>query len=216
MIFKKKLVYFPGCFASFVTPEIVANYRKIMNSLRIDYVMLNSVGCCGAIAKDNGYAKDFEDLRDKNNMSLRENGVRSIVTNSGNCMQTLAIEYGINVQHISQVLAKHINKFPVKFEEEISIYDSPNLRVYEEPRKILDALGFDVIDLEKSRNKSVLCGCEGGMIQNTPALASRMSKFVFSMCKTKNLVVIDPLVYYHLKNNAPKNIRVFELSEVLL
>jgi len=168
--------------------------------------MINDVGCCGAVAFSNGYGKDFDDLKDKNNNVFREYRIRHIVTNSGNCMETFALKYGISVQHISQVLVKYINKFPVKFEEEISIYDSPTLNVYEEPRKILDALGFDVIDLKKNRENSIICGCEGGMIQNTSVLANKMSKFVFDMCKTKNLIVIDPLAYYHLKNNAPSRV----------
>lgn len=215
-IFSKKFLYFPGCFTSSVTPEIVDNYKQILDSLNIDYFMLNDVGCCGAVAYNNGYGKDFDDLKDSNDKVIKGYGVKNIVTNSGNCMRTFILNYGFSVQHISQILVKYINKLPIKFEEEISIYDSPTLNVYEEPRKILDGLGFDVIDLEKNRDDSVLCGCEGGMIQNVPGLSNKMSKNVFDMCKTKKLVVVDPLSYYHLKNNAPKGIKVFELSEVIV
>ncbi len=214
-IFAKKFLYFPGCFTTSVTPQIVENYKKILERLKINYFTLSELGCCGALAYTNGYSKDFYDLKDKNTNILDSGRVKLIVTNSGNCMQTFALNYGISVKHISQILVKYINKFPVKYEEEISIYDSPSLSVYEEPREILNAIGFDVIDLKHNRENSVLCGCEGGMIQNTPLLANKMSKFVFDMCKTKKLVVIDPLAYYHLKNNAPKDIKIIELSEVL-
>ncbi len=215
-IFKKKFLYFPGCFTSSVTPNIVNNYERIMGSLNINYFTMEEIGCCGAVAYTNGYSKDFNDLLEKNSNLMKENGVNLIVTNSGNCMRTLALEYGIPVQHISQIIVKYINRFPVKYEEEISIYDSPTLNVYEEPRQILDAIGFDVVDLEKNRENSVLCGCEGGMIQNVPQVANKMTKFVFDICKTKKLIVIDPLAYYHLKNNAPKHIQVLELGEVLV
>ena len=213
--FKKKFLYFPGCFTSTVTPQIVMNYKKILDSLHIDYFMLDELGCCGSVAFTNGYKQDFENLLVKNLEILKEKRIKYLVTNSGNCMQTFALHYGFAVQHITQVLVKYINKFPVKFEEEISIYDSPNLPIYEEPRQILDALGFDVIDLGRNRDRSLFCGYEGGMIQNTPELAKKMTKSVFELCKTKTLIVTDPLAYYHLKNNAPQRINVVELSEVI-
>ena len=214
--FKKKFLYFPGCFTTSVLPEIVANYEKILDSLQIPYIMLDDLGCCGAIAFTNGYKQDFEELRGKNIEIIKDKRIKQLVTNSGNCMQTFALYYGFSVQHITQVLVAYTNKFPVKFEEGISIYDSPSLPVYEEPREILDALGFDVIELEKNKDQSLLCGCEGGMIQNTPELAKKMARSVFDLCTTKKLVVIDPLAYYHLRNNAPSRLEVIELSEVLL
>ena len=215
-IFSKKFLYFPGCFVTSVTPEIVSNYKKVMDALKVDYYTINDIGCCGAVALNSGYNKDFEELMNKNKLILDRHRIKTIVTNSGNCMRTFALNYGINVQHISQILAKYVNKFPVKYEEEVSIYDSPSLRVYDKPREILDALGFDVIDLRQNRDDSLLCGYEGGMIQNTPLLAKKMTKFIFDMVETKTLIVIDPLAYYHLKNNAPKDVKVLELSEVLV
>ena len=133
-------------------PNIVENYVKIFKSLKIDFFMLSDLGCCGAIARDNGYADDFESLKFNNVNLLKEKKVKHIVTNCGNCMQTFALEYGIRTQHASQVIAEFLNKLPVKHEGEVSIYDSPNLLIYEEPRQILDSLGFDVIDLERNAN----------------------------------------------------------------
>ena len=54
------------------------------------------------------------------------------------------------------------------------------------------------------------------MIQNVPQLADKLSHSVFDLCRTKKLVVTEPLAYFHLKRNAPKNIQVLELSEVML
>lgn len=215
-IFSRKFLYFPGCFTNSITPEIVANYQRIMNNLKINYAMSDEIGCCGAVALSNGYTKDFESLIEKNSAVLSDMGIKNIITNSGDCMKTFALNYKVNVHHISQVLVKYIDKLPVKYEEEISIYDSPSLEVFEEPRAILESLGFDVIELKSNRDNTVLCGYEGGMIQNVPHIADKMAKLVFDMVKTKKLVVIDPLAYYHLKNNAPRDIQVLELSEVVV
>jgi len=215
-LFSKKFLYFPGCLASAVLPNIVDNYNKLFYRLQLDFFSLPENTCCGAVAFTNGYEKDFEDLKEKNLSLLKKRKIKSLVTNSGNCMYTFALHYDLPVQHVSQILVKYLHKFPVKYEEKVSIYDSPTLAVYEEPRKILDAIGFEVIDLEKNRKNTLLCGAEGGMIQNVPSLAENLSRPIFQMCKTEKLIVSDPLVFYHLKKNAPKNITVLELSEVLI
>ena len=215
-LFSKPFLYFPGCLANSVLPGLVENYRTLFEKFKIDYVMLPDEACCGALAKNNGYDADFAVLHDKNAVSFSHRKVRFIVTNGGSCMKTFALDYGIKVQHVSQVLSKYVNKMPVKYEEDISIYDSPLLPVFEDPRKILEGLGFDVIELKRNREHSLVCGAEGGMIQNVPQIADKLSRHVFDLCKTKKLVVCEPLAYYHLKRNAPKHIQVLELSEVMV
>ena len=215
-LFSRPFLYFPGCLASSVLPGIVENYRALFEKFKIDYAMLPEETCCGAVAKNNGYQADFFAIHEKNTVSFTHRKVKFIVTNSGPCMKTFALDYGIKVQHASQILSKYVNKMPVKYEEEISIYDSPLLSIYEDPRKILEGLGFDVIELKHNKENSVLCGAEGGMIQNVPQLADKLSHSVFDLCRTKKLVVTEPLAYFHLKRNAPKNIQVLELSEVML
>ncbi len=88
--------------------------------------------------------------------------------------------------------------------------------MHDAPRKILDSIGFEVVELERNRENTLLCGAEGGMIQNVFQLANDISKEVFKLCTTKKLIVTDPLAYYHLKQNAPRNITVLELSEVIV
>ena len=215
-LFSKKFLYFPGCLTTSMLPNIVENYAKIFHRLKLDFSIMNEKMCCGAVAYNNGYEKDFEALKERNIPLFKQDKIKSIVTNSGECLKTLALHYGVRAQHVSQILVKYVNKFPVKYEEDISVYDSPLLPVYDEPRQILVSLGFEVIDLEKNRENSIICGAEGGMIQNVPQIANNVSKFVFDMCKTKKLVVSDPLAFYHLKMNAPSNIKVFELSEVIV
>ncbi len=215
-IFQKKILYFPGSLTNFVLPNIMENYIKILKKLKVNFFMLPQVTCCGSVVLTNGYTEDFENLRDTNLRIFEENNVKNIITNSGQSLRTLALNYKIRTQHITQILVKYLDKFPVKYEEEISIYDSPSLKVYEEPRQILESIGFDVVDLKNNRENTIICGAEGGMIQNVPYIANKLASNVFKLCKTKNLIVCDPLAYYHLKKNAPREIKVLELSEVLI
>ncbi len=215
-VFKKKYLYFPGCLTNYALPEIVENYKKIFLKLKIQVYSLGALNCCGAIAYNNGYSKDFEEIRGRNIDALNQNGVKNIVTNDSGCLKVFNELYSINALHVSQLLLKNVKKLPVKFDEKVNYYDGIQLGIYDEPRKVLGALGFDVIELRMNKQNSILCGAEGGLIQNLPSLANKISKDVFDSCTEKKLIVSDPLIYYHLKNNAPKNIQVLELSEVIL
>lgn len=214
--FKKKYLYFPGCLSNYVLPEIVENYRKIFFKLKIQAYNLSSLSCCGAIAYSNGYSKDFEEIRNKNMAILNQNNVKNIVTNDTSCLKTFNQLYSISTIHVTQLIAKYIRKLPVKFDEKVNYYDGVNLNAYEEPRKILETLGFEIRELNKNKKNSIISGAEGGLIQNLPVLANKISKEVFDMCTEKKLIVLDPLAYYHLKNNAPRNIQVLEISEVIV
>ncbi|MEK6934847.1 MAG: (Fe-S)-binding protein, partial [Nanoarchaeota archaeon] len=215
-IFKKKYLYFPGCLTKFVMPEIVENYKKIFMRLNLKIYSMDSLNCCGAITYRNGYSKDFEELRSKNLNLLKESGTKKIVTNDPSCMNIFNELYSVDTIHVSQLIAKNERKLPVKFDERVNYYDGVETSVYDEPRQVLGALGFEVIELERNRENSIISGAEGGLIQNLPSLANKISKKIFEMCTEKKLIVSDPLLYYHLKNNAPKNLQVFELSEVVL
>ena len=146
-VFKKKYLYFPGCLTNYVLPEIVDNYKKIFLKFDIQAYTLSSLACCGAIAYNNGYSKDFEEIRKKNLEMLNQNNVRNIVTNDSGCLKAFNELYSIKAIHVSQLIAKYAKKLPIKFDEKINYYDGVNLNVYDEPRKVLNALGFDVIEL---------------------------------------------------------------------
>lgn len=212
--FSKKILYFPGCLASSFLPEIVENYQKIFTRLKIDYNLLGNI-CCGAVAYNNGYTKDFEELKDANAHKFSASG-RKLVTNSVSCRLVLKEKFGLDVLHVTELLAKYKDSFPIRYEEEISYYDPVDFDVYEAPRELLDSVGFDVVELARNRENTVISGAEGGMIQNIPVLANGIVQDIFQMCKTKKLIVADPLVYFHLKKNAPKKVEVLELSEVLI
>ncbi|MEK6922448.1 MAG: (Fe-S)-binding protein [Nanoarchaeota archaeon] len=212
----KKILYFPGCFVSTMLPEISENYERIFNKLNLDVYKLNQNICCGAVAYSNGYTQDFMNLKERAIGVFHDTGVKNIVTNSSVCLWTFGRHYGFKVEHATQLLSRFKNKLPVMYDEEVSYYDAVDLGIYDAPRGVLDAIGFDIVELERSKENSIICGAEGGMIQNVPQIANKLAEEVLSMCKTKKLIVADPLVYYHLKNNSKANVKVLELSEVLV
>jgi len=215
----KKTLYFPGCWSKYKLKDIASNYSKILSKLGINFEIANEEACCGVPLLNAGYKKDFYDIKNKNLDILRSKKIEKIITNCPSCYRVFSKLYGVKAEHITQTLVKYLKKLPIKYEEGITYFDPCNLGrksgIYEEPRLILESLGFEVKELEKNRAKALCCGAGGGVKENLPALANKIAQNVLSQCKTKKLVTCCPLCYLHLKENA-RNIEVLELSQVLI
>lgn len=224
MFFRKNTIYYPGCLSKYILKDIANNYVSILNKLGVKFSVINEKEiCCGAPALNNGYVLDFQDIRERNRELFKKNKVGKIITSCGNCYKAFNENYDIKVEHITQTLMKYLNKLPLKFEEDITYFDPCILGrqsgIYEEPRKILDLLGFNVKELEFNRRNSICCGGGGNLKANLPKVADKMALRVLKFVKTKKLVTACPMCYYHLKQNATQNatgIEVLELSEVLI
>ena len=213
-------MYYPGCLTHFVLPDIEKNYLEIIKKIGIDSIFIPEFFCCGSPVYHAGYGEDFEDLKAKNLEFFRKYGVKKIITNCPGCYYTFKEKYGVYIQHITQVLMNHLNKFEKKFDEEITYHDPCHLGrysgVYDEPRKILGHLGFKVVELPNTRERSMCCGAGSGLKTNNPKLSNKICRQLLSQVKTKKFITACQMCYRHFKENAPKGIEVLELSEVLV
>ena len=91
--------------------------------------------------------------------------------------------------------------------------------VYEEPRKILELIGYEINEMDNSRENSFCCGSCGGLPRISPMLADRIAKERILQAKrigVRKMIVIGFENYNLLRNNADNTgIKVFELSDVL-
>jgi Fe-S oxidoreductase len=90
--------------------------------------------------------------------------------------------------------------------------------IYDEPRKILELVGYEVRELPDSRENSLCCGSCGGLPFFNPQLASRLAKERILQAKRlgiRKLIVCSFENYDLLKNNSDGSVEILELSEVL-
>lgn len=211
-------LYYPGCLTHHILPDIEKRYEKILRTLGIDFIFLPEFNCCGSPVTHAGYEKDFEDLKDKNLIFFKKYSVNKIVTNCPACYKILS-GYGLSVEHISQTIWKRIEKIKAKHAGKITYHDPCHLgrqsNIYNEPRDILKAIGFEVIELQNNCEDSMCCGGGGGLKTNYPELANKIAYNVLKQVKTKKLVTPCPMCYVHFKENAPEGMEVVEFSEVL-
>jgi Fe-S oxidoreductase len=224
---KKKLgdyVYFPGCVTHFKLPNIEKNYKRILHLIQVNVLQLDeedSFICCGAQLVEQGYPDEFEELQEKFKEQINSTGATKIITNSPLVFHTIRKYYPTYPStFILQLLHKNLNKLNFKKDEkDITYLDSQYIGrfegIYEEPREILRKIGYNLIEFDKNREEAYCSGAEGGMKENSPQVAKEVAKRLFKKLSTKILVTADPIAYLHLKENAPKGVEVYEISELI-
>ncbi len=212
-------LYYPGCLTHHVLPDIEKSYESVLRTLGIGFIILPEFNCCGSPVTHAGYDKDFENLKRKNMEFFRKYSIRKIITNCPACYRVLS-DYGLKVEHITQTILESIEKIKIRYTGKITYHDPCHLGrqsgIYNEPRSILKAIGFEVVEMQNSMDSSMCCGGGGGLKTNHPKLANRIAHDALKQVKTKRLITPCPMCYAHFKENAPKGLEIMEFSEVLV
>ncbi len=167
-------LYFVCCTAAYDTrvQNVARSLVQCFRRIGYDFATLgNDETCCGSEIRRMGEEGLFEMLMEGNIESFNKYDIRSIVTTSPHCYNTIKNDYGqdgLHVSHYTQVLAEAIkdkNPFSREMEKVITYHDPCFLGkqngIFDEPRQILQSIpGVTFIDFDRSREKS-LC-CEGG------------------------------------------------------
>jgi Fe-S oxidoreductase len=227
------ILYYPGCLTKFVAKDLKEKYEKILRKIGIDFIELSELEkCCGSPALKAGYLEDFKKLAEENLKIFKEHSVKKIITNCPACFMILKKEYknilgekwDIEVEHITQTINSKLkiqnSEIKIQKSEKITYHDPCHLGrqmgVYKEPREVIKKLGYEILEMELSKNESFCCGAGGGVKSNEPKLANKIAKDRIEQAKktqTEILTTACPLCYLHLKENA-KNIEVKELSQL--
>ncbi len=216
--FGKIILYFPGCTTRYKLLKIKKNYEAILTDIGINFITLDDVSCAGLPALEAGYQDVFNELIERNKEVFKANKIKKIVTNSPEAYYTFKKYYrNLEVEHITQLIWKHITAFDKRIHEEMTYLDSCYLGrytgIYDEPRNILKRLGINVVEVYKNREHAFCSGSEAVFKDNNPTLAKQMAIRLLSKIKTNKAVTCNPNSYLHLKNN---KIDIIELSEVLI
>ena len=218
------ILYYPGCVTRYALPEVQERYERLLRQANIDFIILpGELQCCGSPVRRAGYKQDFEQLKAKNLETFARFSVNKIITNCPGCYHTLKYEYQLDVYHTTQVLSEKGWKPPDQFkpDEKLSLtyHDPCHLGrwsdIYEEPRRLLDQAGWQVVELADNREMSLCCGAGGGVKSNYPDLANAIAQARLAQVENGRLCTACPLCYAHFKENAG-DIQVMEFSEALI
>jgi len=236
---KSKPVYIPDCMTYFKFNEHFKLYKKIFSKLGINYKLLDKTLCSGFEALEVGYESEARNIAKKNFEILSKENINSIITTSPGAYKIFSQDYprfipswNIKILNLWELILKKLKNSRINKISEIEVitfndncYLGRYSGIYDEPRKILKFLGYEIKELDNFRENSFCTGSCGSLPLINIFIANKIAKEKILQAKrigVKKMVVIGFEDYEILKNNVKNNsqdnihsIEILEISEVL-
>jgi len=231
---KTDILYFPGCTTYFKFQQNYKLYQKIFSKLGISFKTSEKHVCSGISALEAGYEQEARKLARRNFEIFKEEGIKSIITNSPEAYKMFLQNYpeflpdwDISVKNLWAIILDKLRAKPglirYKTTENVTYQDSCYLGrycgIYDEPREILKLIGYEIKELFGSKSESICCGSCGGLPVTDAELADEIAKEKILQAKRigVNKIIVASMKNYELlkKNAETSGFEIIELSEVL-
>ena len=178
-----EILFWVGCSGSFDqrAQKITRAFATILDKAGIRYGILGKEeACTGDPARRAGNEFLLQMMAYQNIQVLNHYGVKKIVTACPHCFNILRNEYpelggNYEVMHHTVFLQQLIDEGRVRLREggpykgkRITYHDSCYLgranNIYEAPRKVLEALEAELIEMKRCRSKGLCCGAGGAQM----------------------------------------------------
>ena len=178
-----ELLFWVGCAGSFDqrAQKITKAFASILNKLAINYAILGKEEMCtGDPARRAGNEFMFQMMAYQNIQVLNGYGIKKIVTACPHCFNTLKNEYpelggNYEVIHHAVYLQQLIDEGRIVMKEggsfagkKITYHDSCYLgranNIYEAPRKVLEALDVELVEMKRCKSNGLCCGAGGAQM----------------------------------------------------
>lgn len=182
-----EILFWVGCAGSFDDryKRVTQSFVKILNAVGTKFAVLGTEeGCTGDPARRAGNEFLFQMQAATNIETLNGYGIKKIVTACPHCFNTIKNEYpelggNYDVIHHSTFLQELIDSGRIKMKEggsfkgkKITYHDSCYLGrangIYEAPRKVLEALDADLVEMRKCKKNGLCCGAGGAQMFKEP------------------------------------------------
>ena len=238
-----EVLFWVGCAGSFDqrAQKVTRSFVKILNHLNIKFAVLGKEeSCTGDPAKRAGNEFVFQMLALQNIEVMNNYGVKKIVTTCPHCFNILKNEYpslggNYEVIHHSTYLQQLIDECRIKITDaasfkgkKITYHDSCYLgranEIYEAPRKVLEELDAELVEMKSCKTKGLCCGAGGAQmfkedepgkkrinIARTEEALETEATIVAAACPFCNTMLTDGVK----SKDKQVEIKVFDIAELL-
>ena len=178
-----EVLFWVGCAGSFDqrAQKITKAFVTILDKVGIRYAILGKEEMCtGDPARRAGNEFMFQMMAYQNIQILNNYGIKKIITACPHCFNTLKNEYpelggNYEVIHHTTFLQQLIDEGKIKLKEggsfkgrKITYHDSCYIGrandIYEAPRKVLEALDAELVEMKRCRSNGLCCGAGGAQM----------------------------------------------------
>jgi Fe-S oxidoreductase len=129
---KADMLYFAGCNASYVNPEIARATAKILNASGNKFMLSPDEWCCGNTIYSVGMIDEAKALAKRNIEAVKKAKVKTVVTSCAECYRMWKVDYpkllhiatsdlGFNVVHLIEVADEAIKKGGLKLTKPVDL-----------------------------------------------------------------------------------------------
>lgn len=238
-----EILFWVGCAGSFDqrAQKITKAFCEILDKSNTSYAVLGSEeACTGDPARRAGNEFLFQMMAYQNIQVLNGYGVKKIVTACPHCFNTLKNEYpelggNYEVIHHTSLLQQLIDEGRIKLQEggsfkgkRITYHDSCYLgranNIYEAPRKVLEALDAELVEMKRCRSNGFCCGAGGAQMfkeeekgttrvnqERTAEAIDTGASVIAAACPFCNTMLSDGVK----ANEMEDGIRVLDVAEIV-
>ena len=178
-----EILFWVGCAGSFDqrAQKITKAFVTILDKVGTKYAIVGKEEMCtGDPARRSGNEFMFQMMAYQNIQILNGYGIKKIVTACPHCFNTLKNEYPelggtYEVIHHATFIQQLIDEGKIKMSEggtfkgkKITYHDSCYLgranNIYEAPRKVLEALDAELVEMKRCKSNGLCCGAGGAQM----------------------------------------------------
>jgi len=238
-----EILFWVGCSGSYDqrAQKITRAFAGILNQIGIRYAILGKEEMCtGDPARRAGNEFIFQMMAYQNIQTLNNYKISKIVTACPHCFNILKNEYPelggqYEVVHHTVFLQQLIDEGKIRLKEggsfkgkKITYHDSCYLGrgngIYDAPRKILEALDAELVEMKRCRSKGLCCGAGGAQMfkeeekgttrinfERTHEAVETSASVIASACPFCNTMLTDGVKHEEKEDQ----VRVMDVAEMI-
>lgn len=238
-----EILFWVGCAGSFDqrAQKITKAFAQILQKAGIQFAILGKEEMCtGDPVRRAGNEFMFQMMAYQNIQILNNYGIKKIVTTCPHCFNTLKNEYkelggNYEVIHHTTLLQELIDQGKIRLKEggsfkgkKITYHDSCYLGrandIYEAPRKVLELLDAELVEMKRCRSNGLCCGAGGAQMfkeeekgstrvnwERTEEALQTQASVIASACPFCNTMITDGVKTKEQENN----VQVLDVAELI-